>query len=69
MRELLLVAPEVRVFPLTDLAGRPSPHIPAVREAFNTEVRRAGYEFLRGANEVLVIRQLRLSGRAGRASD
>lgn len=55
LRELLRVAAEVRVFPVTDLAGRPSPHLPAVREGFNTEVRRVDYEFLRGANEMLVV--------------
>jgi hypothetical protein len=55
VRELLRVAREVRVFPVTDLSGLPSPHLPAVRASFSTELRRVEYEFLRGANEMLVV--------------
>ena len=56
LRELLRVAAEVRVFPLTDLSGTRSPHLPALRGQFETELRRVDYEFLRGANEMLVVR-------------
>ena len=55
VRELLRVAREVRIFPVTDLAGNESPHLPAVQKAFVTERVRVPYEFLRGANEMLVV--------------
>jgi hypothetical protein len=54
--ELTRVAREVRVFPVTDLSGRHSPHLAAVRERFATELVRVPYEFLRGANEMLVVK-------------
>ena len=52
--ELLRVAREVRIFPVTDLAGKHSPHLPAVRRRFHADLVRVPYEFLRGANEMLV---------------
>lgn len=55
VRELLRVARQVRVFPITDLAGGESPHLAAVRAQFPTERVRVDYEFLRGANEMLVV--------------
>jgi SAM-dependent methyltransferase len=55
VRELLRVAREVRIFPITDLAGRGSPHLAAVRERFRTQRVRVRYEFLRGADEMLVV--------------
>ena len=61
VRELCRVAREVRVFPLLDLAGERSRHLEAVRDALppglTWELRRVGYEFLRGANETLIIRR------------
>jgi hypothetical protein len=55
VRELLRVAREVRIFPVTDLAGRDSRHLPGVRKRFTTERVRVLYEFLRGAGEMLVV--------------
>jgi len=53
--ELLRLAREARVFPVTDLAGNHSPHLAAVRERFGGRLVRVPYEFLRGANEMLVV--------------
>jgi hypothetical protein len=55
VRELLRVAREVRIFPVTDLAGRESRHLAAVREQFRTRRVAVAYEFLGGANEMLVV--------------
>ena len=60
LRELCRVATEVRVFPLLDLDGQVSPHLgPALamlrREGFHATVRTVPYEFLKGANEMVVI--------------
>ena len=62
LRELCRVAREVRVFPLLNLEGQVSPHLrPALatlrREGFHTTVRTVPYEFLKGANEMVVIAQ------------
>jgi hypothetical protein len=58
--ELSRVAREVRVFPLLTLDGVLSPHVAAVTDAMRSrghrvERRCVAYEFLRGANEMLVI--------------
>lgn len=60
LRELLRVADEVRVFPLLDLGGKTSPHLPAVmmalpRMGLRAERIRVDYEFQRGGNEMLRI--------------
>ncbi len=60
LRELCRVAREVRVFPLLNLEGQVSPHLrPALatlrREGFHTTVRTVPYEFLKGANKMMVI--------------
>ena len=60
LRELCRVATEVRVFPLLDLDGQVPPHLgPALtalrRAGFHATVRGVPYEFLKGANEMLVI--------------
>lgn len=55
VQELLRVAREVRIFPVTDLAGRESRHLAAVREQFRTRRVAVAYEFLGGANEMLVV--------------
>jgi hypothetical protein len=57
IRAMLQVANEVRLFPVKDLAGRTPPHLQAVQEAFPTTLVRVPYEFLRGANEMLVVTQ------------
>jgi len=57
VRELLRVAGEVRVFPVTEMDGRVSRHLSAVRDAFEAELVRVEYEFLRGANQMLILRR------------
>jgi hypothetical protein len=55
VRSMLSLAPQIRIFPVTDLAGSPPPQLEAVRRAFATRVVRVPYEFLRGANQMLVV--------------
>ena len=60
LRELCRVAGEARIFPLLDLEGAPSAHLPAVRaalsaEGFTCELRPVAYEFQKGGNEMLKI--------------
>ena len=60
IRELLRVSKEVRIFPLLDLAARPSPHLRPVIDSFrdNRDVKivKVDYEFQIGGNEMLVIK-------------
>ena len=56
--EMARVAGEVRVFPLLDMAGRPSPHLPAVCESlsaagFHWAIQPVDYEFQRNGNQML----------------
>jgi len=58
--ELARVAPDVRVFPLLDLEGRTSTHLPKARTALaaaghRCTVKPVRYEFQRGGNEMLQI--------------
>jgi len=58
VEEMARVAGEVRVFPLLEAYGAPSPHLRPVVSAlrdrgYAVEIRRVPYEFLRGGNEVL----------------
>lgn len=60
--ELCRVAHEVRIFPLVDVNGAASPHLEPVLSALRaaglaTEIVRVPYEFQRGGNQMLVIRQ------------
>jgi hypothetical protein len=59
--EMLRVAREARVYPLTQIGGGPSPHaapvIAALRdEGYAVERKATAYEFQRGATEILRIR-------------
>lgn len=60
--ELLRVCDgEVRIFPLVDTTTAPWPHLDRLRadleaEGARTEVRQVGYEFIRGGDEMLVLR-------------
>jgi hypothetical protein len=56
IRELKKLSDEVRIFPLLDLNGKPSSHLPAVQQKVGGDVVSVNYEFLRGANQMLVIR-------------
>ena len=58
LREMLRVAAEVRVFPLLQLGGAPSSHVPGVRDALTAAgvrvtVEPVPYEFQRGGNRML----------------
>jgi len=71
LQEMLRVSREVRVFPLLTLEGALSSHLPFVNEhlakrGFAVEIERVPYEFQRGGNEMLVIRDVQ-PGRSNRA--
>ncbi len=56
--ELCRVARELRIFPILDLQGVPSRHLPAVGRVlselgWSSELRRVGYEFQKGGNQML----------------
>ena len=58
--EMLRVASEVRIFPVVGLDNNRSKHLDATIEhfkklGFNAEVVKSGYEFQKGANEMLLI--------------
>lgn len=58
--EMLRVAQEVRIFPLLDLAGTPSPHLSpllaVLSPKYYCEIITVAYEFQRGGNQMLCIR-------------
>ena len=58
LEEMLRVAAEVRVFPLLQTGGAPSPHVEGVVGAFSSRgmdatVEPVAYEFQRGGNRML----------------
>lgn len=58
--EMLRVANEVRIFPLLDLGGQPSPHLNSVTKqlrgaGFKVETQKVSYEFQRGGNMMMRI--------------
>lgn len=60
MRELLRVAREVRVFPLVNLDGRPSSHLPCIlralaEEGVRPELVDVPFEFQKGAKQMLKV--------------
>ena len=60
IRELCRIAREVRIFPLVSLDCAPSPHLPPVCAAleqggFDVEICRVDYEFVRGADRMMII--------------
>jgi len=60
--EMLRVAREVRIFPLLDMNGRPSPYAGNIRSDFRdmeVAVVRVAYEFQIGGNEMMTIGQRR----------
>jgi hypothetical protein len=69
MLEMGRVAGEVRIFPLLDQGGEPSPHVEPVCAAvrgygFQTTVETVDYEFQRGGDRML--RVWRAPGTSGR---
>ena len=64
LEEMLRVAAEVRVFPLLQIGGTPSPHVEGVVDAFGSRgadatVEPVAYEFQRGGNRMLRLRRKR----------
>lgn len=57
IRELVRVAPEVRIFPVREMSSDLSRHLEAVRAEFDARLVTVPYEFLRGANQMLVVRR------------
>ena len=62
LREMLRVAAEVRVFPLLQVGGAPSPHVPGAVQAMRSEgvdaaVEPVPYEVQRGGNRMLRLRR------------
>ena len=58
LEEMLRVAVDVRVFPLLQIGGTPSPHVEGVVDEFRSRglevrVERVAYEFQRGGNRML----------------
>lgn len=56
--EMLRIAEEVRIFPLLDLSGAPSPHVEPLTEqlradGYEVEIRKVSYEIQRGGNEMM----------------
>lgn len=61
IEEMLRVAREVRIFPLQELSGRPSQHVPEIcaefeARGYDVEVREVGYELHRGSHRLLILR-------------
>jgi hypothetical protein len=60
IKNMVHVAGEVRIFPLLDLEGRPSPHVGPVietlrRGGWEPEIREVPYEFQHGGNRMMVV--------------
>ena len=60
--EMCRVASEIRIFPLLQMGTRPSPHVQPVQNHFQSEGYkvdqvRVSYEFQRGGNQMLVIKE------------
>jgi len=60
--EMLRVADEIRVFPLVTLGNTPSPHVVPIQaylrdNGYSVEIVKTGYEFQKGADEMMVVRR------------
>ncbi len=67
IREMCRVAQEVRIFPLLELGGEPSPLVPRMvdecgSQGFDMSIEAVDYEFQRGGNEMMRIRRVRTDG-------
>lgn len=61
VKELSRIAKEVRIYPLMDISNKRSWHVEPIvadlkREGYNVEVRVIEYEFMKGSNEILVVK-------------
>lgn len=60
IRELCRVAQQVRIFPLVDSSGEPSPLLPAVmqklsQDGYLMQIQTVDYEFQKGGNQLLLV--------------
>jgi hypothetical protein len=60
------VAKEVRIYPITDYTGKPSPHLKEIIKALKfrglqTQFISVPYEFRKNANQCLVIRKRQIN--------
>lgn len=60
MHELLRIAPEVRIFPLIQLDGEPSPYLEPVlqdlsSQGYRVQLQSVAYEFQKGGNQMLKV--------------
>jgi hypothetical protein len=60
--DMYRVAREIRIFPLLDMNGQPSRHVPAVCEVLNGQgfrwsIEPVEYEFQRGGNKMLRVQR------------
>jgi hypothetical protein len=67
IREMCRVAPEVRIFPLLELGGEPSPLVQRMvdecdSQGFDVSIEAVDYEFQRGGNQMMRIRRVRTDG-------
>ncbi|MEQ1635133.1 MAG: SAM-dependent methyltransferase [Methylococcales bacterium] len=63
IKELCRVCDEVRIFPLLELGGLPSRHLPGILKqlteaGYQTSVREVAYEFQKGGNQLLSVRRI-----------
>jgi hypothetical protein len=63
IREMCRVAPEVRIFPLLELGGEPSPLVQRMvdecdSQRFDVSIEAVDYEFQRGGNQMMRIRRV-----------
>jgi SAM-dependent methyltransferase len=62
IREMLRLAPEVRLFPLLELGSQPSRHLPTVmteleERGYRLTIETTAYEFQKGGNQLLRIQR------------
>ncbi|HEY9461708.1 MAG TPA: hypothetical protein VIR54_01400 [Vicinamibacterales bacterium] len=67
IREMCRVAREVRIFPLLELGGEPSPLVQRMvdecdSQGFDVSIEAVDYEFQRGGNQMMRIRRVRTDG-------
>ena len=67
IREMCRVAREVRIFPLLELGGEPSPLVQRMvdecdSQRFDVSIEAVDYEFQRGGNQMMRIRRVRTDG-------
>jgi len=57
IQEMLRVADDVRIFPLLDMRGNQSQHVPIILDKFDAEIVNVDYEFQKGGNQMLRLKK------------